>query len=170
MVTPRALKFRLLLGLVSGLTLVWLAPGAGLAAGRTPLPVKAAELHPITFSRLIVRLEREDDIGLGKAEFRVRFLEELRALGYPAVGAESLMFDKDNSGEARFLLGGTITALDCVASTTLVRPTHGCEIAVLWEVMDADLDRVVYRVVTKHEIKRSEESQAALARELVMGA
>jgi len=159
----RALKIGLL-------ALVVLLPAAA-RADRIPLQVDADELHPITFSRLILRLEREDDIGVGKAEFRVRFLEELRRLGYPAVGAESLIFDKDNSGQARFLLGGTVTELNC-RLTGNFQPQRLCAIAVLWEVMDADLDRVVYKVVTKHEVRALlyQGPESTLARDLVMGA
>jgi Uma2 family endonuclease len=51
------------------------------------------------------------------------------------VGAESLIFDKDNSGQARFLLGGTVTELGC-RLTDSFRPVRLCKIAVLWEVMD----------------------------------
>jgi serine protease Do len=140
-------------------------------ADRTPLKVDADELHPVTFSRLILRLEREDEIGVGKAEFRVRFLEELRRLGYPAVGAESLIFDKDNSGQARFLLGGTVNELSCVLTGNF-KPYRLCGIVVLWEVMDSDLDRVVYRVVTKHEVRAtaSQGPDSTLPRDLVMGA
>jgi serine protease Do len=160
--SSRALKSGLLALLV-------LLPSAARAAG-TPLTVNGAELHPITFSRLIVRLDREDDIGIGKAELRVRFLEELRRLGYPAVGAESLIFDKDNSGQARFLLGGTVTELVCTMSGGLLRQGRVCAIAVTWEVMDADLDRVVYKVVTKHEETATAYQDPALGRDLVMGA
>jgi S1-C subfamily serine protease len=159
--SPRALKSGLLALLV-------LLPAAA-RADRKPLKVDADELHPITFSRLILRLEREDDIGVGKAEFRVRFLEEMRRLGYPAVGAESLIFDKDNSGQARFLLGGTVTELVCNIVGGF-RPYRLCGVAVLWEVMDSDLDRVVYKVVTKHEMGGTVYQDPALARDLVMGA
>src|SRR5687767_10695888 len=115
--TPQALKS----GLLGGLLVMTLIGAALGAPAKTPLPVKTEALHPITFSRLIVRLENEDEIGVGKAEFRVRFLEELRRLGYPAVGAESLIFDRDNSGQARLLLGGTITGLHCVGASSFRR-------------------------------------------------
>jgi serine protease Do len=144
--------------------------GASWGAPRpAPLPVKAAELHPLTFTRLVFRLENEDDIGLGKAEFRVHFLEELRRLGYPAVGAESLVFDRDNSNQARFLLGGTVTDLTCLGNVRAAAP-RSCEISVAWEVMDADLDRLVYRVTTKAEVRRGDRDLATMGRELMMGA
>jgi serine protease Do len=157
--------------LKSGLLAVLVLLPAVARADRTPLKVDANELHPVTFSRLILRLEREDEIGVGKAEFRVRFLEEMRRLGYPAVGAESLIFDKDNSGQARFLLGGTVTELNCRVVGNF-QPLRLCEIAVLWEVMDSHLDRVVYKVVTKHEVRATlyQGADSTLPRDLVMGA
>jgi S1-C subfamily serine protease len=162
----RALRVGLL-----GLVVIHAAPTR--AADSTPIKVIAGELHPITFSRLVFRLDREDDIALGKAEFRVRFLEELRRLGYPAVGAESLIFDKDNSNQARFLLGGTVTDLDCNVVRGSMRPGRACAIAVQWEVMDADADRVVYRVTTKYELlalRGTIAQDSSLGRDLVMGA
>lgn len=75
----------------------------------------AGESQPaIGFSRLVVRLDGQSDIGVGGLKHDVRILERMRAKGFHAVGAENLVFGKDKSSAADFLLGGTVRELECV--------------------------------------------------------
>jgi hypothetical protein len=69
--------------------------------GAPAIAVAKEALHSGTFSRLILRLVGEDEIGVGKDEYRVLLLEDLRRIGYPALGAENLVFEQDHSGKPR---------------------------------------------------------------------
>lgn len=126
-----------------------------------PAKVDTASLHSLTFSRVVLRLKDETDINIAPDEYRVRFLEDLRKRGYPARGAESLVFGQDDSDEARFVLGATITDLQCVKLPDSVRK---CEATAQWELLDRDSKSVVYRVVTRHmaEAKKPHEMGEAL--------
>jgi hypothetical protein len=106
-----------------------------------------------------------DEIGIGKEEFRVRILEEMRTRGFPALGAENLVFDKDKSGEARYLLGGTVRQVDC-AEPARTR----CTISILWELLDSSTDRITYQVLTRASADAGTTQGSALADRLVMGA
>ncbi len=52
-------------------------------------------------------------------------LEALREQGFNAVGAENLVFDQDRSRDAEYVLGGTLTELECPSK----RPLN-CRIAI----------------------------------------
>ncbi|HKO47315.1 MAG TPA: hypothetical protein VJV79_06310 [Polyangiaceae bacterium] len=66
----------------------------------------------LSIRKLLARIDK-DEIGLAKPEYRVHIIEALRRSGFNAVGAENLVFGKDDSDEADFVLGGTVTELDC---------------------------------------------------------
>jgi S1-C subfamily serine protease len=95
---------------------------------------------PVGFSRLLVRLEDADVIGIAGADFRVRLLERIRAKGFTAVGAEDLVFGKDESNRAAYLVGGTVKELACRDG----RGDWSCRIGVEWELLDVVRDQVVY--------------------------
>lgn len=114
---------------------------------RAPLHAHADKLESLTFSRLVVRFPGDNEIGVEGGHLRVQFLEALRHHGYPALGAESLVFDEDKSNQARFVLGGTANELAC---RTLDAKRRRCELGVSWELLDRRDDRVVYRVETRH--------------------
>src|SRR5262245_65391977 len=59
-----------------------------------PIGVAESSKVRLGFSNLVSRLD-EDEIGIAKAELRVHILEALRDAGFNAVGAESLVFDRD---------------------------------------------------------------------------
>src|SRR5262245_460059 len=79
----------------------------------SPIVVMPEQVDTVTFTRLLVR----DDDGtlLGQAPEQIRFLalDELRAAGHDVRGAESVLFGQDDSADADYLLGGTVTELDC---------------------------------------------------------
>ncbi len=119
------------------------------------------------FSNLIVRLEGEDKIGMAGSDFRIYIIEELRSAGLNVVGAESLVFGKDNSDKAEFLLGGTIRELDCMPR----RDVMHCRIGIEWQVLDVRRDQVVYKVMirdARYWVTPAE--RKALPKQLVLGA
>ena len=71
-----------------------------------------------------------------------------------ALGAENLVFGKDKSDEARFILGGTIRHLECAGGLLLgansrLSASADCRIAIEWELLDRRSDSVVYKVKTR---------------------
>jgi S1-C subfamily serine protease len=120
----------------------------------------------IGFSNLIARLDT-DEIGIAKAEMRVHILEALRAAGHNAVGAESLVFDRDESDAADLLLGGTVLELEC---RDMKFTNRRCRIGVDWEVLARDDDEVVYRVMTRYAESNIGENPTVAARRLLLGA
>lgn len=117
-------------------------PAATPAAKKAPAPIPRV---PIGFSKLIVRLDGRDEIGIASADFHIRLLERMRSKGFVAVGAENLVFGKDESRRAEFLLGGTLREVECVP--------HGwasnCRIGIEWQVLDVARDEVVYTALTR---------------------
>lgn len=83
-----------------------------------------------------------DEIGFAKAEYRVHILEAQRRAGFNAVGAESLVFGKDEADRADVVLGGTVTELRCVRLRGQLRGSIGVE----WQLLDRERDQVAYRV------------------------
>jgi hypothetical protein len=121
----------------------------------------------IGFSNLVARLEGVDEIGFARPEYRVHILEALRAAGHNAVGAESLVFSKDEAGKADLLLGGTVKELGC----QVVRHITNCRIGVAWEVLDRQTDQVVYRVFSRHmEAGMDRKNNVANGKRLILGA
>lgn len=104
------------------------------------------EMETITFSRIVVRFPDTPEISISGEDLRVRVLEELRRLGYPALGAESLVFGKDETDRARMVLGGTATELECKPGRAGART---CQLGVVWELLDRASDRIVYRLLTR---------------------
>ena len=140
-------------------------PSAALAqTSAAPVSVKAAELETLTFSRIVVRFSDTTKIMVSGEELRVRLLEELRRRGYPALGAESLVFGKDEADRARLVLGATATDIQCTAG--LAKPKR-CQLTMIWEVLDRADDRVTYRVTTR--AVRQGKDPAKLGEALVWG-
>ena len=100
---------------------------------------------PITVSNLVIRIDGDDEIGLAGEDYRVRVIERLRNLGFQAVGAESLVFDKDESHRAAFKLGAVVKELVCRKPQAGVR----CALGVEWQLLDVAKDAVVYKVTTR---------------------
>ncbi len=113
---------------------------------RVPLPVNPATHGSITFSNLVLRAQRSGKIELAQGGYGVLILEELRKYGHRALGAEDLVFGKDRSGEARFVLGGTVTELEC----RKVSYRLNCGVAVRWQVLDQRAGEVVYEMTARH--------------------
>jgi serine protease Do len=105
---------------------------------------------PLGFSRLLVRLDDSDPVGIGSAEFRVRMLERMRAQGFAAVGAEDLVFGKDDTNRAAYVVGGTVKELACRRTSV----DWSCRIGVDWEVLDVARDQVVYKVTARAAVVR----------------
>ncbi|MFZ5482339.1 MAG: S1C family serine protease [Myxococcota bacterium] len=106
--------------------------------------IAAAHAGSVTFARLLV--EDADGRLLGQAPeaYRTHFLEKMRARGLDARGAEDVLFGRDESATADFLLGGTVTDIDL----RFENPVR-VEVSVEWKLLDARRDAVVYTVVTR---------------------
>ncbi len=139
--------------------------GATAEPMHTPVRVVSSELEMVTFARLVVSAPQVAGIRLAAEAYRATFLEHLRKLGYPAVGAENLVFDRDLSDKARYAIGGNVTQISCVP--TYGNPAMRCDIAVEWELFDRDDERVTYRVATRHTATGSD--SFLMANELVWG-
>ncbi len=108
-----------------------------------PLDPRAQPLSSFTVNPLIVRLD-DDRIGATGEELRILLLEHLRALGWPVLGHENLLFGQDRSAEARYVLGGEIDGLDAIAESGAT----GWWLTVRWEIFDRRAGTVVYSVLT----------------------
>jgi len=108
-----------------------------------PIVVSKDELKSLTFAKLIVRVPGEDWIGASDDALRVRVIEHLRRRGYPALGAESLVFDQDESERANFVLGGTVTEAKCDGDIERTVDRR-CRIQISWELLSRAEGRVVY--------------------------
>jgi len=120
--------------------LVALTSARAARAEEEPANAKVA----VGFSNLLARIDK-DEIGFAKPEYRVHILEALRRAGFNAVGAENLVFDKDDSDKADFVLGGTVKELDCLLHLSTLR----CRIGIEWQLLDRERDEVVYQVLTR---------------------
>jgi serine protease Do len=131
------------------------------------VPLEArGETRPIGFANLVFRLEN-DRIGIASGDFGVYVVETLRGAGVSAVGAENLVFNKDDSSRAELLLGGTVRELDCLEKST----TLSCRVGIQWQVLDVGGDRVVYEVLARHvEYDVPKDSIKVLGKRLVVGA
>lgn len=132
---------------------------------RQPIQVEASKTESITFSRLALRVPESNEISVEAGSLRVRFIEALRSIGYRALGAESVVFDQDNSEKARLVLGGTVTELRC---RPIGRRERRCGIGIVWELLDRESGQVTYRVLTRHGADGDE--PARVADQLIWGA
>lgn len=120
----------------------------------------------VGFSNLVARLD-SDEIGFAKPEYRVHILEALRGAGFNAVGAESLVFGKDEAERADLVLGGTVTELDCKRLHRQLR----CSVGVEWQLLDRERDEIVYRVLTRYAgLNLPQDNDVRLGRALTLGA
>jgi len=99
---------------------------------------------PITFSNLVLRAE-DGGIAFASGGERVVMLETMRHEGWNAVGAESLVFNRDDSANAELVLGGTLREAKCTGSRT----SECCALGVDWELMHVATKRVIYKVKTR---------------------
>lgn len=126
-----------------------LLPFAGAASAESP-PPEGIPKASIGFSKLIVRLEGTDEIGIVGSHYEVQLIERMRARGFRAVGAENLVFGKDESHQARFLVGGTVNELECRKQNLEL----SCRIGVEWQILDVATDDVVYTVQSRTAVYR----------------
>src|ERR1700690_1750448 len=120
----------------------------------------------VGFSNLLARIDK-DEIGFAKPQFRVHILEALRDAGFNAVGAENLVFDKDDAEKADLVLGGTVKELECRSPSNDMR----CRVGIEWQLLDRERDQVVYRVLTRfaaYHLPRDKD--ASVGRTLTLGA
>jgi S1-C subfamily serine protease len=116
------------------------APASPAAEGSHGIPNSA-----VSFSNLVVRLDGRDEIGVAGADYRVRVLERMRSQGFNAVGAENLVFGRDDSKRAEYLVGGTVREVSCQKWPAKM----SCRIGVEWQVLDVPDDTVVYKVMSR---------------------
>jgi S1-C subfamily serine protease len=117
------------------------------APAASPAPAAPAPIPktPVGFSKLIVRLEGRDEIGIASADFHIRLIERMRTNGFVAVGAENLVFGKDESRRAEYLVGGTVREAACHPHASALN----CRVGVEWQVLDVARDQVVYTVMSR---------------------
>ncbi len=126
----------------------------------------ASALVALGFSNLLARLD-DNQLSFARPEYRVFALEELRRAGYNAVGAENLVFGKDDAEKADLILGGTVKELDCNHVGGALR----CSVGIEWQLLDRESDRVVYRVLSRHaELALPKDNDAAAGKALTLGA
>lgn len=128
----RSAAFALFVGMIAG------AEGNSAAAAEMP---KAK----VGFGKLILRLDGQPDIGVAGPGHEIRAIERMRAKGFQAVGAENLVFGKDEGHRAQFIVGGTVRELECIRGVADL----SCRIGLEWQVLDADADEVVYTVMSR---------------------
>ncbi len=126
----------------------------------------ASKKVAVGFSNLVARLDN-DEIGFAKAEYRVHLLEALREAGYNAVGAENLVFGKDEGERADVVLGGTVKELDC-------KQVHGstrCSVGIEWQLLDRERDEIVYRMLSRYAgLDLPRDNDAVVGKTLTLGA
>jgi S1-C subfamily serine protease len=106
-------------------------------------------------------------MGIAREDFRVRILESLRGWGFNAVGAEDLVFDKDDAEKADLLLGGTVRELECVRKPNFAN----CRVGIEWQVQDVRRGEVVYRVLSRYALlKITNQNAKVLGTRFVLGA
>ncbi|WP_437903538.1 serine protease [Sorangium sp. So ce327] len=130
-----------------------------------PIKVNGSELGTVTISNVVVKAPNLDDVLIVKEKFLVMFLEEMRELGYRALGRENLALNQDRSSEAAFLLAGTLTAADCSDERGLT-----CGITIKWELLHRSSNTVVYQMTSNHEeMEMRELDRAAAGNALLLG-
>ncbi|MEI9941945.1 MAG: hypothetical protein WDO69_32420 [Pseudomonadota bacterium] len=104
------------------------------------------EPRSIGVSKLVVRIDGDDTLGVAKADFRVNILEELRNQGFAAVDVEGLGAGDDGGKPAELLLGGIVRGVEC---RTLLQKGGACRLAIEWELRDVRGDVAVYHALTR---------------------
>lgn len=155
-------------GLAVALTLLGALLGARPVLAQAP-DAKEPELPSIAFSNLVYRLDGAiTDIGVSGADMRVLLIETLRAEGFPGVGAESLVFARDDSAKADFALGGTLREVSCNKD---IPKDDCCRVGVDWELLDVVRDQVVYQHRSRYgECHLSALDDKVVGRRLLIGA
>ena len=143
-------------------------PAAPTPAAPPAAPTTPAERVAVTFSKLLFRVEKEDEIGVAKHDYRVFILEDLRARGFNAVGAENLVFEKDDSDRADYVLGGTVREVKCRERAGKIA---NCYLGIEWELLDTQRDEVVYKALARHAVLEldKETSPSTIGKRLVLG-
>ena len=111
-----------------------------------PLKVNGAELGTVTISQLVISAPELDEIMIVKDKYVVMFLDEMRKQGFRALGRESVALNQDKSDEADFLLGGTMTSVDCNDEQRFT-----CGVSIDWQLLDRRSNVIVYQVTSRHE-------------------
>jgi S1-C subfamily serine protease len=110
-------------------------------------PLKAENLYPMTFSKLLFRPTGSIELWKLPDNFALSILDVLRARGYNIVGAENILFNVEKSDTARMVLGGSILKFACMEDR--LHNTRACDIALNWELFDIKKKQVVYKVETR---------------------
>lgn len=138
--------------LAAPLLVVSVPPESASAAPKEPVPHSK-----LGFSKLIVRLDGESEISIAGAGHEIHLIEHMRGRGFAAVGAENLVFGKDDSARAEFVVGGTVRELECTSD----KEALSCWIGVEWQVLDLAADEVVYKVQSRAAVLGFEASKRA---------
>lgn len=143
-------------------------------APASPLPVDGAELETVSFAKVLIQIPpgtpmgravisgragREipyngDGIQEASVNYTMMALEELRQAGYRVLGGESLLFAQDESGKARYTIGGTIRKIYIVVygdfwwGVPQNAPVE-CGMEVEWQLFDTRARKVAYTFSTR---------------------
>lgn len=135
-----------------------------------PIPVNDRETAPVAFYRLLVRIPSGRKVGYHHAgllkirqyahvwnssitvasdEFKLLASETMRNQGYNVLGAENLLFGKDESAKATYQLGGTVTDLTFNTFAPLAGGYSEAKITVEWQVFNTLQRQVVFQDTTE---------------------
>ncbi len=94
-----------------------------------------------------------DEVQLGAASWKRQAMDELRSAGYKVLGQENLLFDQDESGKSRYVIGGVVSKMLLVTNRTFwtwtdMQTPIECQAGVNWEVFDTLDRRVVFKKST----------------------
>jgi S1-C subfamily serine protease len=143
-----------------------LAASLGASAPALADGTSSSKKVAVGFSNLVARLDN-DEIGFANAQYRVHILEALRDAGFNAVGAENLVFGKDDAERADVVLGGTVKELKCRQMRAQLR----CRVGIEWQLLDRERDQIVYRVLTRFAgLDLPRNNDAVVGKTLTLGA
>lgn len=149
-----------------------------------PVRVDSSECLPIAFKRLVFRIPAGTKIGghhtglfqiasyshrwqaglsIGSEEFRLLATETMRLYGYNLLGGDDLLFGNDDSENALYQLGGTVTNLSYNTFGGLAGSYSSSDLTVEWQLYDALQRSVVFERTTSGSAKADEASVAAIS-------
>ena len=117
-----------------------------------PIRVKKAEVKSLALIKLAFKPQQGSDEDIVATEEWLSVLSDrLQSFGYNIVGTtkDRSVFNDPDKHAADMLLGGTVEELTCDKAHEYENVAI-CGVSVRWELMDAESDKVVYTVTTRH--------------------
>lgn len=134
-----------------------------------PIQVGPEGSAPVAFTRLVIRVPSGADLGahhdglLKVPQFRHTWLsnitvasdafklvasEQLKSRGYTVLGGDNLLFGRDDSSKAEYLLGGTVQSVVFNTYAPLSGNYSESRLGIEWQVYDTFREKVAYRATT----------------------